>query len=76
MAKKRRRESKRKWEQEKLEEIEDLAQRHEIRQLYQKTGQLKKGFQPRTSMCKNKNENCWEERKKSEEDGWSTLRSY
>ena len=54
MAKKRRRESKRKWEQEKLEEIEDLAKRQEIRQLYQKTGQLKKGFQPRTSMCKNK----------------------
>ena len=54
MAKKRCRESKRKWEQEKLEEIEDLAKRQEIRQLYKKTGQLKKGFQPRTSMCKNK----------------------
>ena len=47
MAKKRCRESKRKWEQEKLEEIEDLAKRQEIRQ-------LKKGFQPRMSMCKNK----------------------
>jgi len=54
MSKKRCRERKRKWEQEKLEEIEDLAQRQEIRQLYQKTGQLKKGFQLRTSMCKNK----------------------
>jgi len=41
MAKKRCRESNRKWEQEKLEEIEDLAQTHEIRQLYKKTGQLK-----------------------------------
>ena len=56
MAKKRCRESKRKWEHEKLEETEDLAKRQEIRQLYQKTGQLKKGFQPRTSMCKNKKE--------------------
>jgi len=54
MAKKICRESKRKWEQEKLEEIEDLAKRQEIGQLYQKTGQLKKGFQPRTSMYKNK----------------------
>jgi hypothetical protein len=50
MAKKRCRESKKKWEQEKLEEIEDLAQRYEIRQLYQTTGQLKKGFQPSMSM--------------------------
>jgi len=41
MAKKRCRESKRKWEQEKLEEIEDLAQRHKIRQLYQKNGTAK-----------------------------------
>jgi len=54
MAKKRCRESKRKWEQEKLEEIEDLAKRREIRQLYQKMRQLKKEFQPRTSVCKNK----------------------
>jgi len=38
MAKKRCRESNRKWEQEKLEENEDLAKRQEIRQLYQKTG--------------------------------------
>jgi len=37
----------------KLEEI-DLAKRQEIRQFYQKTGELKKGFEPRTSMCKNK----------------------
>ena len=54
MAKKRCSESKRKWEQEKLEEIEDLAKRQETRLLYKKTGQLKKGFEPRTSMCKNK----------------------
>ena len=54
MATKRCRESKRKWEQEKLKEIEDLGQRHEIRQVHQKMGQLKKGFQPRTSMCKNR----------------------
>ena len=54
MAKKRCRESNRKWEQEKLEENEDLAKRQEIRQLYQKTEQLKKGFKPRTSMCKSK----------------------
>jgi len=33
MAKKRCSESKRKWEQDKLEEIEDLAKRQEIRQL-------------------------------------------
>ena len=41
MAEKRCRESKRKWEQEKLEEIEDLAKRQEIRQLYKKNGTVK-----------------------------------
>jgi len=75
MAKKRCRGSKRKWEQEKLEEIEDLAKRQEIRQLYKKTGQLKDFNQERQSV-KTKKENCWEERKKSEKNGWSTLRSY
>jgi len=54
MAKKGCSESKRKWEQEKLDEFEDLEKRQEIRLFYQKTGQLKKGFEPRTSMCKNK----------------------
>jgi hypothetical protein len=39
----------------KLEEIEELPKRKETQQFYLKTGQLKKGFQPRTSFCKNKN---------------------
>jgi hypothetical protein len=46
-------EKKRMWEKAKLEE---LSKRKETRQLYLKTGQPKKGFQPRTSFCKNKNE--------------------
>ena len=54
MAKKRRRESKRKWEQEKLEEIEDLAETRN-KAVVSKNGTVK-GFQPRTSMCKNKKE--------------------
>jgi hypothetical protein len=42
------------WERAKLEEIEELSKRKET-QLYLKTGQLKRGFQQRTSFYKNKN---------------------
>jgi hypothetical protein len=49
------RRKKRMWERAKLEEIDELSKRKETRQLCLKTGQLKKGFQPRTSFCKNKN---------------------
>jgi len=41
MAKKRCRESKRQWEHERVEEIEDLAKRQEIRQFYKKNGTVK-----------------------------------
>jgi hypothetical protein len=42
------RKEKRMWEMAKLEEVEKLSKRKETRQLYLKTGQLKKGFQPST----------------------------
>jgi hypothetical protein len=37
-----------------LENTEELAQKKEIRQLYMKTGLMKKGYQQRTTFCKDK----------------------
>jgi hypothetical protein len=38
-----------------MKETEALLEEKEIREMYQKTGQIKKGFQHRTTFCKKKN---------------------
>jgi hypothetical protein len=48
------RKKKRMFERANLENIEELAQEKKIRQLYMKTGLMKKGYQPRTTFCKDK----------------------
>jgi Reverse transcriptase (RNA-dependent DNA polymerase) len=45
----------REYNQRMLGEIESLHDRNESRKFYRSIGNVKKGFQPRTSMCKRKN---------------------
>jgi hypothetical protein len=40
------RKKKREWERENLEGVEEFAEKNDVRQLYTKMGQIKKGFQP------------------------------
>lgn len=45
---------KRQFDQQQIAEIEDLHDRNETRKFYRAINNAKKGFQPRTSMCKKK----------------------
>jgi hypothetical protein len=53
---------KRMFEKANLENTEELAQKKEIRQLYMKTGLMKKGYQPRMTFCKDKTGDLIEDR--------------
>jgi hypothetical protein len=52
LAKRECRKKKRMFEKANLENIEGLSQKKEIRELYMKTGLMKKGYHPRTTFCK------------------------
>jgi hypothetical protein len=54
LAKRECRKKKQMFKKANLENIEELAQKKEIRQLYMKTGLMKKGYQPRTTIYKDK----------------------
>lgn len=53
-AKKVLRKKKRQWAKEKLEQIEEMQNKKEVRAMFQGTREIKKGFQPRSSFCKDK----------------------
>ena len=46
------------YEEEKLEELQEKCKRNRLKQFYEGIRKIRTGFQPRTTMCKNKRSNC------------------
>jgi hypothetical protein len=49
---------KKKYEEEKLEELQEKYKRNALKQFYEGMRKIRTGFQPKTKMCKNKRSNC------------------
>ena len=64
------RRKKREWERSKIEKIEEAKGRGDFRQMYKEVGEVRRGFQPRCTICKDKSGNLLGE-KSSILDRWA-----
>ena len=70
------RKKKRQFERRRIEELEEMKDRKEVRKFYERARDLRKGFQPRTVFTRIRMEISSETSKKCWKDGRSTSMSY